>query len=182
MTQPTSPARPTSSDEPARTRTVDLPRLALPELRDYRARLREEEDRVSYWRRLVHARIDLLRAGRDASTLGLDQVVRALGDTGTGQRREALHRVRAFDPLPELPVLAEVWEAPGAVDAAGAAEGPDAVEERVARLAAAAAQLSAYRTALHDRIDAATAELIGRYHRDPTLALGVLPAVGSPGA
>lgn len=152
---------------------VDLPALTLAELRDYRARLREEEDRVSYWRRLVHARVDLLHAGRDVATLGLDQVVRALGDTGTGRRREALHRVRAFDPLPELPVLAEVWEAPGGDDVAG-----DEVEQRVARLEAAAAQLSTYRTALHARIDDATAELIERYRRDPLLALGVLPAPG----
>lgn len=166
---------PTGTAQP----TVDLPRLPLPELRDYRARLREEEDRVSYWRRLVHARIDLLRAGRDASTLGLEQVVRALGDTGTGQRREALHRVRAFDPLPELPVLAEVWDAPGA--GPGGSGDPAAVEAQVSRLAAAAAQLSTYRTALHARIDAATAELIARYRRDPALALRVLPAAGPQG-
>ena len=30
---------------------------------------------------------------------------RVLGDTGSGQARHALHRVRAADPLPDLPAL-----------------------------------------------------------------------------
>jgi hypothetical protein len=134
--------------------------LSLSELREYRARLREEEDRVSYWRRVVHARLDLLRAGSDTSgSLTRAQLERALGDTATGHRREALLRVRAFDPLPDLPVLAEVW---------------DLGDEASARLEAASEQLSAYRGALHARIDAATAALIARYRQDPSLALGVL--------
>jgi hypothetical protein len=143
---------------------VDPGTLTMAELRGYRARLREEEDRVSYWRRVVHARVDLLEAGRDASGgLGLDQLERALGETGSGARREALLRVRAFDPLPELPVLAEIWH----LDTDPAAT--------VARLGEASEQLSAYRTALHRRIDAATEELVTRYRREPALALGLLP-------
>lgn len=143
----------------------DLPELpdslSLPELREYRARLREEEDRVSYWRRVVHARLDLLRAGSDTSgSLTRSQLERALGDTATGHRREALLRVRAFDPLPDLPVLAEVWDVVG--------------DEAASRLEAASEQLSRYRSALHARIDAATAALIERYRRDPSLALEVL--------
>lgn len=141
--------------------------LSIEDLRRYRARLREEEDRVSYWRRLVHARIDLVQAGRHtAGGLTQAQVERALGDTAGGRRREALHRVRAFDPLPELPVLAEVWEAGGDRDDTAL----------VARLGQAADQLSAYRAALHARLDESTAELIARYRRDPAAALAVLPS------
>ncbi len=36
--------------------------LSLDALRLYRRRLAEEEEKVSYWRRLVHARIDVLEA------------------------------------------------------------------------------------------------------------------------
>ncbi|MGN6576592.1 MAG: RsiG family protein, partial [Nocardioides sp.] len=36
--------------------------LTLDELRAYRRRLADEEERVPYWRRLVHARIDVLEA------------------------------------------------------------------------------------------------------------------------
>lgn len=147
----------TQDEQPGQELEIDS--LSLEELRAYRHRLRDEDDRVSYWRRLVHGRIDLVRAGTDASgALTLDQVVRALGDTGTGVRREALHRVRAHDQLPHLPVLADVWhdDAP------------------LAGLEQAAGQLSAYRTALHRRLDAATDELIRRYRHNPALALGVL--------
>jgi hypothetical protein len=145
-----------------------LPDLPLAELREYRARLRDEDDRVSYWRRLVHARLDLLHAGSlEDGVLSLEKLVLALGDTATGRRREALHRVRAFDPLPELPVLHEMWDTPGPGS-------PEGGTERASRLEAAADQLSRYRAALHARIDAATAELIERYRRDPASALAVL--------
>lgn len=137
----------------------ELQSLSLAALRDYRARLREEDDRVSYWRRLLQARVDLLRAGKDTGAgLTLDQVVRALGETGGGGRREALHTVRAHDPLPDLPALAQVWDADAPIE----------------RLEAAAEQLSSYRTALHARIDQASDELVERYRRQPELALRVL--------
>lgn len=142
--------------------------LSLPELRAYRERLRTEEERASYWRRLVHARIDLLEAsGTTDGSLSLSDLVRVLGDTGSGQARHALHRVRAADPLPDLPALEEFWIVP--VDEAGRAEA-------LRRLTDAEAQLTGYRAALHGRIDEATAELIVRYRLDPSAALAALPA------
>ena len=60
-------------------------------------------------------------------------------------------------------MLAEIWQHDG---------DPAAT---VARLGEASEQLSAYRTALHRRIDAATEELVARYHREPALALALLP-------
>ena len=67
-----------------------LERLQLAELRGYRAQLIAEEDRISYWRRVTHARIDVLEAqSHTAGTLGFDDLVRALGDTGTGRTRHA---------------------------------------------------------------------------------------------
>lgn len=157
---------PSSPDQSIDTvAAVDPDTLDLPRLRAYRTRLREEEDRVSYWRRVVHARIDVLEVGRDVSGgLGLDQLERALGETGSGVRREALLRVRAFDPLPELPVLAQMWHL------------DTDLSTTLARLGEASEQLSAYRTALHRRIDAATEALVERYRREPTLALAVLPS------
>lgn len=146
---------------------AELAALSLAELRTYRQRLRDEEDRVSYWRRLVHARIDLLEAGRSTDgALSHDALVRALGDTGNGVMRTALLRVRAAEPLPDVPDLAEVWVTP---------RDEDETRRALEHLRRAERQLTSYRSALFARLDAAGAELVGRYRADPLLALTVLP-------
>ena len=148
----------------------ELSGLDLEGLRGYRQRLEAEEDRVSYWRRLVHARLDLLAAGSAADhPLTVGDLVRVLGDTGTGQTRRALVSVRAADPLPELPELSEMWGTE--VDP----RDPDQVADAVDRLTEAERQLTAYRRALHERIDEATGELIVRYRANPRAALSVIP-------
>lgn len=158
--------RPVVATEPS----PDLAAMDLPALRSYRHRLEAEEDRVSYWRRLVHARLDLLAAESAADhTLTIDDLVRVLGDTGTGRSRHALVSVRAADPLPELPELTQMWATE--VDPHDEAQVADAVE----RLTSAERQLTDYRRALHERIDEATAELILRYRAEPAAALAVIP-------
>lgn len=151
------------------TDAVASPHLAevdLPGLRAYRERLRAEEERISYWRRLIHARVDLIRAGSLVEgTLDVDALARVLGDTGAGRGRAALHRVHAAEPLPDLPDAEAVWLTP--TDEAE-------VAEALERLDNAERDLTAYRRALHDRIDEATAELIVRYRAEPSLALDVL--------
>lgn len=147
-----------------------LASLTLQQLRAYRERLTAEEERASYWRRLVHARMDLLEAQAQSETaLDVEDLVRVLGETGSGQSRRALLRVRPADPLPELPVLEEIWV--DDVDTDDEAAVTDALE----RLRAAERQLTDYRHALHDRIDEATGELIVRYRADPASALTALP-------
>lgn len=148
----------------------DLAGLSLPELRAYRQRLNAEEDKVSYWRRLAHARIDVLEAeSHTDGTLSFDELVRVLGDTGSGQTRRALVRVKAAEPLPDLPELSEMWATE--VDPHDPAQVTDALE----RVRVAERQLTDYRRALHQRIDEATAELIARYREDPSRALDILP-------
>jgi len=140
--------------------------LTLDGLRAYRRRITEEEERISYWRRLVHARLDVLEAeAHHERTLRLDELVRVLGDTGSGRTRNALVRVRAEGPLPELPVLEEMWVTE--LDP----EDTEAVQEAIARLRSAERTLTDYRRALHHRIDAATTELIARYRENPASAL-----------
>lgn len=148
----------------------DLAGLDLAELRAYRHRLEAEEDRVSYWRRLVHARLDLLAAESAADhPLTVTELVRVLGDTGAGHTRQALVSIRAAEPLPELPVLTEMWATE--VDP----HDPEQVADAVDRLTRAEKQLTDYRRALHGRIDEATGELIVRYRADPAAALSVIP-------
>lgn len=147
----------------------DLAHLDLPALRQYRASLNEEEERISYWRRLVQARMDIL----DASAKSLDELTpetlaKALGETGTGTRRAALLRIHSNDELPDLPGLAEVWAAP--VDPHDTV----AVERAMGALRNVEATLSTYRRAMHERLAEATGELISRYKQDPTLCLDLV--------
>jgi hypothetical protein len=140
--------------------------LPLTDQRLYRRRLSEEEEKISYWRRLVHARIDVLEAeSHHERPLRLDELIRVLGDTGTGRTRNALVNVRAAEDLPELPVLKDMWVTE--LDPNDHAE----VAAAIGRLREAEGQLTDYRRALHKRLDEASAELIVRYHRDPTSAL-----------
>ena len=140
--------------------------LSLDELRSYRRRLADEEERVSYWRRLVHARIDVLVAeAHHERPLTMKELVRVLGDTGTGQGRTALVSVHAAEPLPDLPVLEEMWVTE--LDP----NDTQAVHEAIERLRTAERQLTDYRRALHERLDTATETLISRYREDPVSAL-----------
>ena len=144
--------------------------LSLAELRSYRQRLTDEEDRVSYWRRLAHARIDILEAeSHTEGSLTMKDLVRVLGDTGAGRSRHVLLSVRAAEPLPDLPALSEMWLTE--VDPSN----PAVVQEAIERLRAAEGQLTDYRRALHARIDEATGELISRYRESPVSALVALP-------
>ena len=149
----------------------ELSGLGLDALRSYRTALSAEEDMVSYWRRLLQGRLDLLDAQAALGhTLSLADLVRVLGDTGSGRSRRSLMRVPAPVDLPDLPDLDELcrmWEAE-----------PQDGDERahlVDGLRAKERGLSTYRTALHERIDAATAEMIMRYRQDPRAALDLLP-------
>jgi hypothetical protein len=151
--------------------SAELSGLAFAELREYREALSAEEDRVSYWRRLVHGRVDLLEAqAASENSLSLTDLVRVLGDTGSGRSRRALMRVPAPADLPELPDLGNLLQIWGADP-----QGPEEVTVLIDRLRIKERTLSEYRSALHERIDAATGELIMRYHADPTAALTLLP-------
>lgn len=151
--------------------SAELSGLSLETLRAYRAALSAEEDKVSYWRRLLHGRLDLLEARASVEgTLSVADLVRVLGDTGSGQSRRMLMRIPAAVGLPDLPDsadLAQLWTVdPHSIDE---------IADVVKRLRVEASRLSDYRGALHERLDAATGELIMRYRADPSAALVLLP-------
>jgi hypothetical protein len=164
----------TEPQEPDRLASVPLADLTLAQLRAYREALRHEADRVSYWRRVVHGRMDVLRAeSQMGSRLSLEQLSKALADTGSGAVRAGLMRIEAAEPLPDLPALDQIWSDVDTRD-------ETALAAYLHRLEAGERQLNAYRDALHRRVDAATAELIGRYRADPTQALALLHGRGGP--
>jgi hypothetical protein len=147
--------------------------LSLDELRAYRSALRAEEDRVSYWRRLTHGRIDVLTLqARPGRVLTQRELVRALEDTGSGGRRSGLMRIEAEAALPQLPEVNEIWSTH--VDSSD----PEAVERTLEQLREAEGRLTEYRSALHRRIDEATAALVQRYREEPARALALLERAG----
>ncbi len=149
---------------PLPRRAVELAHLSLDELRDYRGQLVTEETRVSYWRRILQARLDLVLDTGDHRAMA--RLRNVLNEHASSSHRLALLPLQAADDSPPLPDLAALWQTP--VD-------QDADDDLVARLTHAEIALSTYRTSLHQRLDAATGELISRYRDEPGLALAALP-------
>lgn len=161
----------TSSGAPeaAPARCAEFTGLSLAALRDYRSMLSVEETRVSYWRRLVQARLDMIKDGAAHGGSSLRRLRSVLADSVQNSRRTALLAVVPEQDMPPLPNLAELYgREPGADPATNAA--------LVAELTSAERALSLYRKALHRRLATATDELIARYREDPCRSLAALPA------
>ena len=167
MAQTSTGARPRGAARPEPVQQPEFAHLQLEALRTYRTALTHEESRVSYWRRIVQARLDLVRAGEDGS--GLEHLRDILAQASSGGGRTALVEIVPIDDVPPLPDLAELWDR---IPVPGDTEGNAALE---ADLADAESRLSAYRTALHRRLAGATQELVARYKDEPLLALRALP-------
>ena len=152
---------------PAPDRDPAYDGLDLPALRALRTALADEETRVSYWRRIVQARLDLLRAGSPEGDRVAD-LSRVLADAPGLHRRLVHLSVMPVDDVEPLPDLAALWsrEIP---------DDEDARAELEAALEDAERSLSQTRSGLFRRIDGVTGELIARYRQDPGLALTALP-------
>ena len=143
--------------------------LSLDALREYRRALADEEHRVSYWRRILQARLDLVASGTTRKGVEHERLTPLLTTERVGAGRRALSSVVHGDGIPPLPRLEELWERQVA---------PEDETGRVAfelDLRDAEQQLSAYRSALLDRIGQATGELIARSRETPDLCLTALP-------
>ena len=144
--------------------------LSVDGLREYRRALTDEEHRVSYWRRILQARLDLVASGTTRRGVDHDRLTPLLTTQRVGAGRRALSSVTQSDgDIPPLPLLEELWERQ-------VEPGDDAGREAFEQdLRLAEHDLSAYRAALHDRIGQATGELIARYRESPDLCLSALP-------
>lgn len=164
--QATPAARRKGEARPVPTRNDGYGHLSIDALRDYRCALTAEESNVSYWRRILQARLDVVTTGGELDT---DRLRAVLTTERVGSGRRALVEVLPIDDIPPLPSLAELWDrrVDDHDEAGRAAFAQD--------LLLAEAQLSAYRSALHGRISEATGELIARYREQPALCLTALP-------
>ena len=150
-------------------RSAEFSHLPLVGLRQYRKALTQEESRVSYWRRIIQARLDVVRSLGGVSGPDVEALRPVLGAARVGAARTALLDVVPVDDIPPLPNLESLWEK----DPRPGDEAYNAA--LIAELVKAEAQLSAYRSALHRRLAAATTELIARYREEPSLCLSALP-------
>jgi len=164
--------RPTTDAGRFRTvpeRSPDYAHLSLDGLRAYRHTLSTEEGRVSYWRRIIQARLDLVRAAEGGTVASVENLRGVFAEARVDSGRKALLTVVPEDDIPPLPDLVGLW-------AREPRMGDIEHNRRLAHdLSKAEAQLSAYRTALHKRLSAATGELIARYREHPDLCLTALP-------
>jgi hypothetical protein len=149
--------------------------LTLSELRSHRRALKGEEHKVSYWRRLIQARADVTQAGEALDGGDAEALRRILCGQDGRPTRTALMHVSYRDVHAPLAEISALWmRLVSSSDGVGRAL-------LLCDLRRAEAQLSSYRNELHQRIDAATAEMVNRYHADPLLCLAALPtAAGTP--
>ncbi len=170
MSEPADFARERAARKKARLATPppepaeEFAHYSLAELRALRAELTDYETRVSYWRRLVQARIDLAREGHAPEDRA--RLADALADAPSRGRRIANLDLFPSDTTPPLPELDDLWRL---------SPGPDEMAEYLERMAQMEHDLSHHRRALHHRIDALHDELIARYREEPRLALTALP-------
>ncbi|MEO8329370.1 MAG: hypothetical protein ABI586_05135, partial [Candidatus Nanopelagicales bacterium] len=150
-------------------RSAEFNHLTLPALRSYRQALTAEENKVSYWRRLIQARMDLIELKGGDDSVRLERLRIALSETRIGAGRKALVEVLPVDDVPPLPDLDSLWAREAHP------ERPEETAQLRRDLAFAELQLSAYRAALHRRLTNSTTELIARYREEPSLALVALP-------
>ena len=168
----TSGTRTRPGPRPVPVVRTEYAHLGLHDLRAYRTALQAEEGNVSYWRRIIQARLDVVREGRTAggtAALSAEHLRPVLDSARVRAGRTALVQVLPVDDIAPLPDLAELWERRVADDDA---YGLSALEEDLAR---AEGELSTYRAALHVRLADATGELIARYRAQPGLCLTALP-------
>jgi hypothetical protein len=164
------PNRPTADRKTPPERDPQFAHLNLGGLREYRSTLTHEESRVSYWRRIIQARLDIVRNAREGAATTVDDLRSVFAERAPSTRRTALLSVMPIDDMPPLPDLANLWSRePDPHD-------PTRTAELVEELADAEQQLSAYRAALHRQLAAATTELIARYREQPDLCLSALPS------
>lgn len=149
---------------------TDLSALDLNDLRTYRQGLIDEEVTVSYWRRVVQARLDLLDVQRDEQEhVALPDLIEALGGQEGTERRPTLLRAPAEQPPAISPELGALWLQPLHL------HDPSQVAEVRRDSGRAEARLSARRHVLFALFEEATTELVRRYACEPEAALELLP-------
>ena len=133
------------------------PAVPLDELLARRTVLRRHEEQLSYWRRVVQGRLDLLVARLE----GRSSLVDVLGGIEPCGTRLQHSTVRHVEPMPEIATADRAWELASCSDDAAA------VRHAAQRLRVAERWLSDQRSGVLAELDAATEQLARRLSEDP---------------
>ena len=149
----------------------DLAQRSLSDLRDERSRLQADDDRVSYARRAVQSRLDIVRAEQDRRAHGAD--ADADGDVTGGLRRVLSQQLTGGPARPprddgaDIATSTEMRRLDEVCAAGGFSHLAELDDASVAALEADLAQLerevSSDRRERFARIDALSGELVRRY-------------------
>jgi hypothetical protein len=147
----------------------DLPEIDLDELRQRRETAEDVETQISYYRRLLHGRMDLLnfelrrRSGEEQRSL-LEALPEILA---TGMVVGGEPNLRHIDTMPPLPTTTGRRLIDKIMDDGVLTQLPELTSEElveaIERLEEVEAQLSVQRRQLHSVIDALQEEIISRY-------------------
>lgn len=151
-----------------RVESSEIPSLDIGELRRRLTLARTEEEDLSYLRRLLHGRVDILRAELDARRGGrgtvrsLESLREALSEVGRGDSRGGRSRIS-----PTVGLLEGTRQAERLVAEDHLARLPELASEEIEaiieRLMTEEQEVSAERRGLHLAIDALESELARRY-------------------
>ena len=148
---------------------IDLTGLSLGELRDARHRLELEEQELSFVRRVLQGRIDILRAEQlrrtgDGSDV-LPSLAEILSDQPSASRAPGAYpHMQIGDPVRSNPIAVAADRAASDVGAADLSElTDDALAGAVADLQRHERSVSQARSQLHGRLDRMGGELTRRY-------------------
>ncbi|MDP3972737.1 MAG: hypothetical protein Q8P61_07495 [Candidatus Nanopelagicales bacterium] len=153
-------------EAPARDLAYD--HLSLSGLRELRRELWSEEGRVSYWRRILQAKLDLIVDGATRSGATTDALSRILNGHLGRSRRSGLTQIQPVEGGEPIADVERLWNM--------LADGDTEPKELVEALRDAETVLSRRRAEIHQEIDRVTGQLIARYRENPALVFSALPA------
>ncbi len=154
---------------------LDPMSLSLAELRAMRTDLQNDDDAVSYARRLVQVRIDMVAAEQRSRAQGTDiddELVAILGTQLSGGAPRPPRPANDFSHHPHAVELDQLCARFGATDIGGLTD--DELSEFSELLVAFERARSAERRELFGRIDALSAELVRRYRDGEASVDGLL--------
>jgi hypothetical protein len=129
--------------------------------------LRDHEEELSYWRRILQARVDVLRA-RLATQDEEEALRRVLGDERRPQTRAAHVVIRPYRDMLELATCDMLWEK--SCDS----RDEELLVQALDRMLVAEKWISHTRSRVFRELDLATEDLKARLSADPTEYLSII--------